>query len=247
MIDWGKGFYLGFKIAFLFIVLGIEFYFFVFEKMIEKEFSISETIIFSVLFLISILVVVLKMSIISIFIPPLGFVIIYFLQKQKENILTDLERERRIEELKKIIEQQPDNFTAYSELGDIYFKKEDYKKALDFYKIAYRIKNLPWIKHKIEVTDRLVKIEEGVIWVCRNCGSDNLREDEKCKSCGEEKEVLKSIKKDLKQTKKYFVFLIFIPFGVIIAYLILFFLPLYFSVFIFLLLLYFLVRYFFTY
>ncbi|MCM8818391.1 MAG: hypothetical protein NC915_02795 [Candidatus Omnitrophica bacterium] len=247
MIDWAGGLFTGLMLAFILIILGIEFYFLIFEKIIDKETSISETLIFSCLFLISIILVVKKLSLLAIFIPPLGLVFIRFLQEKKENIITKRETEERIKELKEIISQQPNNFKSYEELANFYFKEEDYENALKLYKTAYKLKDLPSIKQKIEITERQIKIKNQIIWICRNCGEDNLKESERCKNCGQPKEVLKSIKEDLKQTKKYFIFLLITPFFVLIAFVIYIYLPLYISLFIFLLLLYFVIRFFLTY
>ncbi len=247
MLDYGSGFFLGLKLGFILIILGIEFYFLVFAKIIDKEANVTENTIYIILFVISIVLVVLKMSLISIIIPPSGFVFIYFLQKKKEEIITKQMEEKRIKELKEIISQQPNNFKAYIELGDLYFKREDYEEALKLYRTGYKLKDFPWIKQKVEITEREVKIKKGIIWVCRNCQEDNPGESDICKNCGEEKEVLKSIKKDLKQTKKYFILILISPLLVSLVLAIFIYMPLYLSIFIFLLLLYLVFKFFLTY
>ncbi len=246
MIDYGAGYFAGIKLGFILIVLGIEFYFFVFDRIVEKDITPSETLIFSILFGISIFLMVWKLTLISIFIPFLGFVFINLINKKKEDLITKQMEEKRLKELKEIIEQQPDNFTAYVELGDYYFKKEKYSEAIKFYETANKLKDLPWIKNKLQIAEREQKIKEGIIWICKNCGETNLKEDEKCRNCGEEKEVLKSIKKDLKETKKYFILILISPIIGAFIILIIIYLPLYFSIFIFLLLLYFVFKFFLT-
>jgi len=247
MIDYGAGYFAGLKIGFILIVLGIEFYFFVFDRILEKDITPTEILIFSILFGLSIFLMVWKLTLISIFIPFLGFAIINFLNKKKEDLMTKEMEEKRLKELKEIIEQQPNNFKAYVELGDYHFKNENYSEAVKFYEIAYKLKDLPVIKNKLQIAKREQKIKEGIIWICKNCGETNLKEDEKCRNCGEEKEILKSIKKDLKETKKYFILLFISPVLVALIILIIIYLPLYLSIFLFLLLLYLVFRFFLTY
>lgn len=244
MVDYGSGYFSGLKLGFILIVLGIEFYFFIFDRLIEKDASSSEILILSFLFILSIFIVVKKLSLISIFIPPIGYIFFHFLKEKKEDIITREMEERKLEELRKIIEKKPDNFTAYIELGDYYFKKENYDEAIKFYKKAYEIKDFPWIRKRIEIAEKENKIKKGMIWICRNCGEENRENDERCKNCGEERDVLKSIKKDLKETKRYFILLLLSPLIVLIVFLIIIYLPLYFSIFLYLLLLYFLLRFF---
>lgn len=244
MIDYGSGYFTGLKIGFILIVLGIEFYFFVFDRLVEKDISPPEILIFSVLFIFSIILMIWKLSLISIFIPFFGFVLINLYQQKKEDLITKKLEEKKLDELNKIILQQPDNFNAYIELGDYYFKKENYSKALELYMKAYKIKDFPWIKKKIEITEREDKIKNGIIWICRNCGETNAERDEKCKNCGEEKEILKSVVSDLRKTKKYFILLLISPFIVLIVFLIIIYMPLYLSIFVFLLILYFVFKFF---
>ncbi|MFN4226936.1 MAG: hypothetical protein ACK4F0_02190 [Candidatus Ratteibacteria bacterium] len=241
---WGSGYFLGLKLGFILIVLGIEFYFIFFEKLMEKDLTYQEMAIFSILFIVSIIITILKVSLVSIFIPFSGFIFIHFLQEKKEKLLTEKLETKRINELKKIISQQPNNYKAYIELGDIYFKKEEYLQALEFYKTAYKIKDLPLLKHKILVSERENKIKEGEIWLCRNCGEENSGEQKKCKNCGEEKDVMKSIVNDIKKTKKYITFLLTSPIIVLVIFIIIKFLPLYLSVILFLFLLYLIFKFF---
>ncbi|MCX7917432.1 MAG: hypothetical protein N2589_04825 [bacterium] len=244
MINWGEGYFLGLKIGFIFIILAIEFYFLVFDRWMEKDITLQETIIFSLLFIVSIIITVFKMSLVAIFIPFSGYLFINILQKKKEDIITQEMEIKRVEELKKIISQQPNNYKAYMELGDLFFKKEEYATALDFYKTAYKIKDLPEVKQKIIWTEKEDKIKKGIIWICRNCGETNKGEESRCKNCGNEKDVIKSIKNDLKTTKKYLILLFLSPFLVLLMILIIKKLPLYFSLVLFLLLLYLILRYF---
>ncbi|MCM8784863.1 MAG: hypothetical protein NC827_00910 [Candidatus Omnitrophica bacterium] len=244
MINWGSGYFLGLKLGFILIILGIEFYFIVFEKWIEKDISYQEMTIFSLLFIISIMLTILKISLISIFIPLSGYIFIHFLQEKKEKKITEKSEIRRINELKDIISQQPNNYKAYIELGDIYFKKEEYSQALQFYKTAYRIKDLPLIRHKILVSEKENRRKEGVIWICRNCGEENAQEQQRCKNCGEEKDVIKSIAQDIKETKKYIIFLLILPIIVLLIFIIIKFLPLYFSLMLFLFILYLVFKFF---
>ena len=247
MIDYGAGYFAGLKLGFILIVLGIEFYFFVFDRIVEKDITSTEILIFSILFGISIFLMVWKLTLISIFIPFLGFVLINFLNRKKEELITEQMLEKRLKELKEVIEQQPNNYKAYEELGDYYFKNEDYSEAVKFYKTAYKLKDLPGIKNKLQIAEREQKIKEGIIWICKNCGETNLKEDEKCRNCGEEKEILESIKKDMKETKKYFILLFISPVIVALIIIIIKYLPLYLSIFLFLFLLYLVFRFFLTY
>ncbi len=246
MINWGSGYFLGLKLAFILIILGIEFYFIVFEKLMEKDISYQEITIFSFLFIASIVLTILKISLISIFIPFSGYIFIHFLQEKNEKYLSEKLEIKRINELKEIISQQPNNYKAYIELGDIYFKKEEYSQALQFYKTAYRIKDLPLIKHKISISEKEQKIKERELWICRNCGEENLGGQQKCKNCGERKDVIKSITADLKGVKKYIFFLLISPIIVLLIFIIIKFLPLYFSVILFLFMLYLAFRFFLT-
>ncbi|MCM8804813.1 MAG: hypothetical protein NC833_06130 [Candidatus Omnitrophica bacterium] len=246
MVDYGAGYFSGLRLGFILIVLGVEFYFFVFDRIIEKDISLPEVLVLSILFIFSIILMVRNLSLVSIFIPFLGYFLINLFRQKKENLITKKLEEKRLNELNEIILQQPNNFNAYIELGDYYFKKENYSKALEFYRKAYEIKDFPWIKKKFEIAEREKKIKNGIIWICKNCSQENTEKDEKCKNCGEEKEILKSVVNDLKKTKKYFILLFLSPLIVLIIFLIIIYLPIYLSIFLFLLLLYFIFRFFLT-
>lgn len=247
MVDWGSGYFAGLKFGFILIVLGIEFYYLIFERIIEKEIEHDELIILGILFIISIIVAVLKNSLIAIFLPFSGFIILYFLKEKKEEKITKDMEIKRLKELGKIIKQQPNNFNAYVEIGDYYFKKEDYEEALKYYKKAYEIKELPWISQKIKISKKEDKIKKGIIWICRECGEENKREDEKCKNCGMEKNLVKSILTDLKANKKYIILLFVSPLIVTIFFLIYLHLPLYLSLFLTLFLIYLAIRIFYSF
>jgi tetratricopeptide (TPR) repeat protein len=248
----GQVFFSVIKLTFILIILGIEFYFFALQKIIEKEITIGEILSFLLLLNISILLIVKKgLLLVSLLVIPAGFGLIRCLEKIKENLTTKEIEEKRLKELEEIVQQQPNNYKAYEELGDYYFNKEVYSEAVKFYKIAYKLKDFPMFKHKLEVAERELKIKEGIIWICRNCGETNSKENERCRNCGEEKKVLKSIIKDLKKEKKsllyYFMYLLALPIIVVITILVIFYLPLYLSVFLFLFILYLVFRFFLTF
>ena len=202
LIDWGSGYFSGLKLGLIFIILGIEFYFLLFEKWTEREINIIQLIILSFSCFLGFLVGVIKISILSIFFLPFAYIVILgienFYIRKEENI----QEKESIKRYEKAIEKNPQNWAAYLSLGDIYFKKDDFEKASYYYQKAFLLRDEPVIKQKLKTAERENKIKMGEIWICPECGEENNGEENKCKNCGYEKDIIKSVKKDIRKRVK---------------------------------------------
>lgn len=255
MINWGGGFFLGLKFVFVLIILGMEFYWLIFDKYTERELSYVEFWILLSIAVVSVGIVgynlkFFRVTFLPVFFMPLGYISIKFLQGYKEKKMEETSVDENIEDLLYIIEKQPENVNAYVSLGDIYFKVENYKDALMYYRKAFQINELPWIAQKIKVSEREERIEKREIWVCSGCSFENSGSVGTCKNCGYIREPIKAIKEDLKkhrkEIKKEIFLIIFIPFAIIFLLVLIAVLPLYLSLVIFLLAMYFILRKFLT-
>lgn len=199
LINWGAGFFLGLKIGFLFIAIAIEIYFFLVDKFIEKELNLIEGIVLSVLAFFAFLLAIVRASFLSIFILPVGYLIVAGVEKLREEKIDKDSEDEKLRKIKYSILKNPDNPEFYVQLGDWYFKKEDYQQSLVYYKKAYSISETPWIKQKIKIAEKEDKIKKGIIWICPDCSFENSGEETQCKHCGYKKEIHKSIIEDIKE------------------------------------------------
>lgn len=118
------------------------------------------------------------------------------------------EKEKEIEKINVLI-QTTNNptilYKAYYDLGEIYYKTQDFEKALDYYKKAkeisdkYKIPSFPGLDFKIKISEKEDKIKKGLLWVCPECGFDNEGNSIVCKSCNFSKNLIETVKKDLKK------------------------------------------------
>ena len=249
LINWGSGYFSGLKLGFIFIILGIEFYFLLFEKWTEREINIIQLIILSFSCFLGFLVGVIKISILSIFFLPFAYIVILGIENFNIRKEENIQEKESIKRYEKAIEKNPQNWAAYLSLGDIYFKKDDFEKASYYYQKAFLLRDEPVIKQKLKTAERENKIKMGEIWICPECGEENNGEENKCKNCGYEKDIIKSVKKDIKEKseiKKYLVLLIISPIAIGIILLLIKFLPLYFSIFLTIGIIYFLLKLFFS-
>ncbi|MCD6407669.1 hypothetical protein J7L87_01290 [bacterium] len=209
LINWGAGFYLGLKIGFLFIVIAIEVYFLLLDKFIEKELNLIEGIVLSLLGFLAFLLAILRASFFSIFILPSGYLILTGVERLREEKIDRDTEDEKLRKIKYSILKNPDNPELYVELGDWYFKREDYQQSIEYYKKAYSISEAPWIKQKIKIAEKEDKIKKGVIWICPECSFENPGEINECKHCGHKKELHKTIIEDIrdKEVIKYAILL----------------------------------------
>jgi tetratricopeptide (TPR) repeat protein len=224
-INWGMGFFLGLKFGFILIVLAIEFYFLVLDKYTENE---SSKIEFFVLTLISFLCIIIPVVQLTRFSVGLWTVIpvplFYAIFRIMEN--TQIKREdekltgKDIRTLEKRILKNPEIPETYLMLGDIYFKKNDYERALRYYKKAFSIRETSELQQKIKITYKEYRIQKGEIWVCGECGADNPGSVDRCRVCGNSNKPVTSIKEDLiknkRDIKRWIINGLVIPFGALL-------------------------------
>ncbi|MCM8817828.1 MAG: tetratricopeptide repeat protein [Candidatus Omnitrophica bacterium] len=251
-------FFLGLWLAFGLIILGIEFYYFIVSRYLEKDLSGLEALILIFCFAISIFMFIKsifheEMIILRLFslLPlPLARGVIYTIGFTKEKVQQKIEEEKSLRDWLYTIEKQPDNVNAYVSIGDIYFEKKDYEKALEFYNKAYKIMEMPYILKRIRTSEKELKIQKGVIWVCPECSFDNLNEVKQCKICGYSKvdrNILRDIKHLKKEIFKGIAIIIFGPLVLIFLAALYIILPIYIALGITLLMIYFTIKYFVTY
>lgn len=171
--------------------------------------------------------------------PGILYSFIKLYEKYVEKEITEREEKKEMQNLLYTVEKQPDNVNAYVHLGDIYFKREDYDTAVDYYKRAYQINQLPWIKFRIDVAEREKMIKKEKIWICPECGRKNTSEVVKCMNCGFAIKTKDAMADDLKKVwqdknfvKKNVLYLALGPFA-IIGVCILFFFSIYLMVYFF--------------
>lgn len=251
-------FFLGLWLVFILIILGIEFYYYILNRYFEKELTGIEAIIFFICLIVSIILFMKSFSQDSIILfgllstlpVPAADFIIKSIVKSKEKAVEKIEKEKNIKNWLYTIEKQPDNVNAYVELGNIYFNDKNYEKAMEFYKKAQQVMDLPYIREKIKITEKELLIQKGIVWVCPECSFDNPGTSEKCKFCGYTK-IDANILRELKSNKQYLlkgIFWILIgPLIVIFFFALYLIMPVYLALIITILAIYFVIKYFLTY
>ncbi|HOJ31712.1 MAG TPA: tetratricopeptide repeat protein [bacterium] len=250
----GAAFFLALWITLVFIILGIEFYYYILARYLEKDLTALEGIVFIILFCISIVIFAKSWAffsgLISIALLPAVDLVIRAIVESKEKALHRLQEQKNLENWLYTIEKHPGNVNAYISIGDIYFQKRNYQQALIYYKKAQEIMDLPYIKEKIGITEKEIAIKNGVIWVCPECSFDNLGEFQKCKVCGYSKidrNILAEIKRNKKEILKACVWILIGPFTLILFFALYVVMPIYLALIITLAVIYFTIRYFITY
>ncbi len=162
------------------------------------------------------------------FFPAAVWGILKKLEKHREEKITRVEEEKELKNWFYTIEKHPEHVQAYVAIGDIYFKREDYKKALFYYRKAYEIEKYPWILQRIKITEKEDKIKRGEIWICSECSFENPGYLERCKNCGNMRKPVESLKEDFvkvkEDIKKGLLWIVIGPFVIIIPLTIIFFL-----------------------
>lgn len=221
------GYFLGLYLAFGLVIIGIEFYFFILSPLIEKDFTDKEAIVLIPCAVISLTLFIKSFSSENMFLMgffsflplPVADATIKTIARAKEKIQEKIKEEKELKNWFYTIEKQPDNLNAYVEIGNIYFKRKDYEKALEFYRKAQNIMNMPYVMEKIKITEKELKIQKGIVWVCPECSFDNPGDIIKCKVCGYSKmdgNLLKDIKHQKREIFKATALIIFGPLAVIL-------------------------------
>ncbi len=252
------GYFLGLWLGLGLILLGIEFYFFILARYIEKDLTGIEAIIFILCLVLSIGMFVKsvgseEMFILGLFslLPlPVAELTIKSIRTTREKIQEKIEEETDLKNWLYTIEKQPENVNAYVSVGDIYFKRKEYEKALEFYKKASSIIDMPYIHERIKITEKELLIQKGLVWVCPECSYDNKAEDLKCKVCGYSKldrDILSDIWKHRKDLLKGSLVVIIGPLILIFLVALYIVLPTYLALIITLVAIYFTIKFFITY
>jgi len=253
-----EGYFLGLWLGGVLIILGIEFYYYLVARYIEKDLTTFEATVFIFCLLVSIAILILPfrynknifLGVFSIVPLPLLDLIIRATASSKEKIQQLVNEERQLQNWLYTIEKQPENVNAYVAIGDIYFHRNEFEKALDFYQRAQKIMDMPYIMGKIKVAEKELKIKNKIIWVCPECSFDNPWEVEKCRVCAytrTDKDLFRDIKYHKKEMVKGFLFVIIAPMGVIFFIALYIVMPMYLALVITMLIMYLAIRFFFTY
>jgi len=205
-VNWGMGFFLGLKFVFILIVLAMEFYFLVFDRYTEGEIDRTEFAVLCAVTAICIIIPAVQLKNFSvgfwlIFPVPLCYAIFRFLEYHHAESVHEKFIEKKIKNLEDKIARNPRSPNSYHMLGDIYFKKGDYGRALINYREAYGIRETTELQQKIKITAKEDRIQKGEVWVCRECGTDNSGESERCTNCGSARRPVASIKEDILKNK----------------------------------------------
>ncbi len=250
MIDYGGGFMAGIKIGFIFVLLGIEAYFLILGKAMDRELSRPALAILATVFILSLIAGARWAALLSVLPVPAAYVILRLIEQKTDERLDRRHEDKEERNLRLTILRYPDNSKAHLALGDIYYRRDDFENAVDCYRKAYTLTEQPWIAQKIKVADRENRIKKGEIWLCPECGVENPGAATECARCGYILAVLDAIRADLKKQKKEIKreLVIFIAASLLIALLLLLIhqLALYFAIVIFLAVMYLILRKFLT-
>ncbi|MCX7706312.1 MAG: tetratricopeptide repeat protein [bacterium] len=185
------------------------------------------------------------------FLPlPAADIIINFILSSKEKIRQRMEEERSLNDWLYTIEKQPDNLNAYVSAGDIYFDRKNYEKAIEFYKKAYQIMEMPYVLQRIKTAEKELKIQKGIIWVCPECSFDNQGGVNNCKYCGYsriDKDIFKEIRRNKKEIIKASTIIVLGPIAVILFWVLYIIMPPYLALIFTIIVIYLTIKYFTTY
>lgn len=252
------GYFIGLWLGIGLIVLGIEFYYFIVAKYLEKDLTLFESLVFIGCLILSIWIFIKSFSssdmfllgLVSFLPLPVSAVIINKIVSSKEKIEQKIEEDNALKNWLYTIEKQPENVNAYVSAGDIYFNRKNYEKALDLYQKALQIMEMPYILQRIRTTEKEIKIMKGIIWVCPECSFDNPGEMNKCRVCGYSK-IDRDLIRDARQHKKEMIkataLIVFGPIAVLVFVALYIIMPPYIALFLTLLVIYLTIRYFTTY
>jgi len=202
MINWGEGFFNGVMLGFSLVILAVECYFLILDKATERQLSAIQLAVLSFLAVVALTLIVTRIAVFSIFLVPAGYLVLMLWQTYQEKIQDAENVSRQIQHLLKKIAQNPEDATAYAELGNVYFRHADYEKALHLYQKAYQLDPVPWLAQKVKVAQREHQIQTGDLWYCPECGSRNTGQAQYCCTCHHPKATIMSVKNDLLQQKK---------------------------------------------
>ncbi|MCM8759323.1 MAG: hypothetical protein NC906_06090 [Candidatus Omnitrophica bacterium] len=88
---------------------------------------------------------------------------------------------------------------SFEKIGDIYFSRQDFDKALSWFRKAQSIKDTPEITHKINLAKKEILLKQNKIWVCPECSITNPSTIRKCKSCGTLKPSIETLKDEIRR------------------------------------------------
>lgn len=221
MIDYGSGFFLGLQFGFVLIFIGVEFYFCVFDRYIEKE---IEPLEFLILTLITIICILFSLPLSSFSIGfwavfPLPFAYFVFRIIEKFGIELDFisRTERKLKTLKENALRNPHIPEIFIEIGDVYFNLRRYDEAIPYYHRARTLKETSEVNHKIKIAERERQIQKGEIWICSQCGTTNPGNREECIKCGNTDKGILSVKMDFTKHKEEIKKWIIYGFGIPLA------------------------------
>jgi len=252
------GYFLGLWLGFGLIILGIEFYYFILSRYIEKDLGATEAIISIPGFVLSIFLFIRSFSsdnlffygFISLLPLPLSSMIFNAIVSSKEKMIQKISEEKDLKDWLYTIQQQPENVNAYISAGDIYFNRKDYEKAIELYRKAWEIMEMPYIIQRIKTAEKELKIQKGIIWVCPECSYDNPQNVLKCNFCGYTK-VDKNLCRDIRHNKNELIRAAIIiaagPLAVIFVIVLYIVMPLYLALIFTLIIIYLTIRFFITY
>ncbi len=252
------GFFVGLFFGFVLILLGIEFYYYILARYIEKDLTGIEAIILISCLIISFAICIFPflhnsgifLSVFSLIPMPLADSIIRTVVFSKEKIQQRISEEKELNNWLYTIENQPENVNAYVAAGDIYFRRNEFEKALEFYLNAQKVMDMPYIMEKIKITEKEIKIKKGIVWVCPECSFDNPANASKCKICGYSKldrDLIKDVRHHRREIFKAFLFIGLAPLGVILFIVLYIIMPPYLALVFTILVIYLTIRFFCTY
>ena len=199
-------FFLGLQFGLILIVLGIEFYFCIFNRYIEKEIENIELLI---LVLITLLCMIFSqpfarfnIGLWAIFPLPVAYFSFRILEQRGINLEYKNRTERKLRKLQEKAKRNPNFSQIWVEIGDIYFTQMKYDVALSYYYKARSIQEDAEVIHKIKIAEREDRLQKRKMWICSKCGRSNIESAQECIECGNIDKPLQSIKQDLLTQKK---------------------------------------------
>ena len=129
--------------------------------------------------------------------PTLGWFLMMYMENLVASRQIHREANREVRKWLDAIAQDPKHYVAHECLGNIYFERKDYRRALEHYGRAREIKDTPALIHKSKIAEKEYRIQKGEIWVCDECSFENPGAVVTCAHCGHIRRYLTAAKADI--------------------------------------------------
>ncbi len=132
------------------------------------------------------------------FIPP---VLYLGIKRFSQFIERKYEEEKIRKEIEKILKSSgiTDSSRSFDKIGDIYFSRQNFEKAMYWFKKAQSIKDNTGNNAQNKSCKKEILLRANRIWVCPECSITNPSTARKCKSCGTLKPSIETLKDEFRR------------------------------------------------